>query len=361
MPFIDVVVVGPVGAGKSCLLAAMNHGLEQWDPAPAPSVRPAPVTALALAETWRSMRSGGPPGAGSDALVDLWFEAVAEDGAPLFEIRLADVDGKLAAAGERTGRALAGRVRAADALLVVLDGQGVARLLDGDRDGFDRDMAWVWKLLATRGKAVRFVVTKWDLLRDRVSLSGVREALSAVPGFAAALRRASTRSDGAGSTALIPVSVLGEDAGGQAVVPLLSVLPQVLRAAADHPGRSRGRGGALVAGVGANWLSQAVTAVAVRQLLQRLVDTVPERRAARRCAGHAAVGVSMLVEAAVRTWCDRTARLADGEVTRADGKALTRAADAYEWQLREFRRRFPESDLTGEPSPGPRLLRRLIG
>lgn len=363
VPFIDIVPVGPAGAGKSCLLAAMKQGLEQWEPAPAPSLLPDPVTALALEETWQSMRTdgfGNPSGDDHHALIDLWFEAVPEGGEPLFETRLVDYDGDAATAGQRhpVGRALARRVREADALLCVLDGRGVLGLLEGDRGGFERDMAQVWPLVATRGKVVRFVVTKWDLLEGRTSLSRVREALSTVPGFAAALRRSSARPDGVGSVSLIPVSVVGEDAGRQALVPLLSTLPQLLREAAGHQGR--GRGGALVAGVGANWLSQAVTAVAVRQVLQRLVDAVPERRAARRYAGHAAVGVSMLVEAAVRTWCDRTARPAADGVTRAGDKALARAAEAYEWRLREFRRRFPEADLTGEVSAVPGLLRRLI-
>ncbi|MFJ6677182.1 hypothetical protein ACIQMJ_39285 [Actinosynnema sp. NPDC091369] len=362
MPLLDIVPIGPAGAGKSSLLAAMKHGLDEWEPAPAPALRPDPVTALALAEAWRSLRADGveaPVGGGRPALTDLWFEAVAESGEPLFDARLVDYDGDaVAGEGHPAAKALAARARAADAVLVVVDGRRVAGLLDGDRDGFERDMAGVWKLTASRGKPVRFVVTKWDLVRGRASPARVREALSTIPGFAAALRR-STRSDGAGSAALIPVSVLGDDAGRQAVVPLLSVLPQVLRTAAGHPGHPSGKKGSLVAGVGANWLSQAVTAVAVRQVLQRLVDTVPERRAARRCAGHAAVGVAMLVEAAVRTWCDRATRPADDGDSRARGKALTRAADAYEWQLREFRRLHPEADLSAAPSPG--LLRRLIG
>ncbi|MEV0675829.1 hypothetical protein AB0I60_04820 [Actinosynnema sp. NPDC050436] len=342
----------------------MRQGLEQWQSAPAPSLRPHPVTALALEEAWLSMRTGGagePAGGGRQALTDLWFEAVPEGGGPLFEIRLVDYDGDVAmAAGGRhpVGRALAARVRAADAVLCVLDGRRVAELLDGDRDGFERDMAGVWKLAAGRGRAVRFVVTKWDLLEGRVPLSRVREALLTVPGFAAVLRRCSGRPGGMVSTALVPVSVASEDAGRQAVVPLLSVLPQVLREAAGHPGRARGRSRALAAGVGANWLSQAVTAVAVRQVLQRLVDAVPERGAARRCAGHAAVGVSMLVEAAVRAWCDRVVNSEEDVGARGRGVLLARAAQAYEWQLRDFHRRFPAADLTGAVSPAPRLLRR---
>ncbi|CCH29528.1 hypothetical protein BN6_22070 [Saccharothrix espanaensis DSM 44229] len=360
VPFIDIVPVGPAGAGKSRLLAAMKQGLADWPSARA--IRPDPVTALVLDEAWRSFQAaepGDPMGTRRRTVVDLWFEAGPEGGPPLFETRLADYDGR-AAAGARpdVGRALASRVRAADALLCVVDGERVAALLDGDRDGFGRSMAATWKLLTDPGKAVRFVVTKWDLVADRASLAQVREVLLGLPGFTSALRRLSARPAEPWSIGLIPVSVVGDDAGRQALVPLLSVLSQVLRTTSARAERAAGDGGSLAAGVGANWLSQAVTAMAVQQVLRRVVDAVPERRAARRYAGHAAVGVSMLVEAAVRTWCDRKARPSGDDV---DSKQLARAAEAYEWQLRDFHREFPASDLTGAVSPAPGLLRRLVG
>ncbi|MFC5060220.1 hypothetical protein [Saccharothrix xinjiangensis] len=365
MPFIDIVPVGPAGAGKSCLLAAMNQGLKGWEQSPAPVLKPDPVTALVLEEVWQSRQVRGTEcqaGVRHRGVVDLWFEAGADGGGPLFETRLADYDGGAVAVDRHAvGRALAARVRGADAVLCVLDGERVAGLLDGDRDGFDQGMAAVWKLVVAPRKVVRFVVTKWDVLEGRASLAQVRDALLGHPGFAMVLRRLSACPGEAGTVALIPVSVAGEDAGQQAVVPLMSVLSQALRAAAGRAERSAGRGGALVAGVGMNWLSQAVTAVAVQQVLQRVVDAVPERRAARRYVGHAATGASMLVEAAVRTWCERGARPADDQAARAGGKPLTRAAEAYEWQLREFHRRFPDADLTGAVSPPPRLLRRLLG
>lgn len=364
VPFIDIVPVGPAGAGKSCLLAAMKQGLERWESAPAPSLRPDPVTALVLEETWRSMRAGGighPVRGDRRALVDLWFEAVSEGAEPLFEARLLDYDGNAAMDRRHpVGRAVAARVRRADALLCLLDGARIAALLDGDRDGCARDMAEVWKLVAARGRPVRFVVTKWDLLEHRTSLAQVRAALLGLPGFVTMLRRLSARPGGTGSAALVPVSVVGDDAARQSLVPLLSVLPRVLRAAAGRAERTARRGGSLAAGVGVNWVSQAVTAVAVRQVLQHVVDTVPEHRDARRYAAHAAVGVSILAEAAVRTWCDRAVRRADGERPRADATPLTRAADAYEWQLRDFRDRFPAADLSHVVSPAPRLLRRHI-
>ncbi|MBW4717198.1 hypothetical protein [Saccharothrix obliqua] len=337
MPFIDIVPVGPANAGKSRLLAAMEQGLAEWDAAPAPALVPDPVTALVLSDA----------GHVADRLVDLWYEA-RSDGGALFETRLVDYAGA-AVADKRhpAAGALAARARSADAVLCVLDGERVAGLLAGDRDGFEDAMAGVWKLVPGRGRAVRFVVTKWDLLEGRASLAGVRRALAELPGFAAVLRRAR-----AGGAALIPVSVVGPDAGAQAVVPLLSVLPQVLRTAAGRVERA-GRGGSLVADAGVNWLSQAVTAVAVRRVLQRVVDAVPDSRVARRCAGPAAVGVSMLVEAAVRTWCDRTTRSGGGARPHVEGRLLTRAAEAYEWRLRDFRRRFPDADLTGPVLPRP--------
>ncbi|MEU4805119.1 hypothetical protein [Actinosynnema sp. NPDC023587] len=366
MQSFDVVPVGPAGAGKTSLLAAMKQGLEEWEPEPvSPGLRPDPVTASVLAEAWRSMRAaepGAPVGAHHRALVNLWFEAAADDGQPLFETRWVDYDGAAVTdARHAAGRALAARVRGAAALVCVVDGELVAKLLDGDRDGFERAMAGVWKLLDGQGGVVRFVVTKWDLLEDRASLSEVRDALLGQAGFVSVLRRSSVRPDGPGPVALIPVSVVGEDAGRQALVPLLSVLPPVLRTASGRAERAAGGGGSLVAGVGANWLSQAVTAVAVQQVLQRVVDAVPGDRAVRRYAGHAAVGVSMLVEAAVRTWCDRRARPGESHGGPAQGKLLARAAEAYEWHLRDFRLRFPASDLTGAVSPASGLWRRLVG
>lgn len=344
VPFIDIVPVGPAGSGKTSLLAAMQQGLEECDAGLAPVVRADPVTAVRLAQVWRSMRADGPgwpARTDPDALVDLRFAAETDGEEPLYETRLVDYDGSLVTGDRRqASRSLLARVRRADALLCVLDGGRIADLLDGDRGYFEHTMAGVWRLVAVRGKAVRFVVTKWDLLEGRTTLAEVRDALLTVPGFAAAARRRAA----SGSVGLIPVSVLGEAPVRDAVVPLWSVFPHALRSAAGRVGQATGRGGSVATDVGARLLSQAVTAVAVRQVLQRVVRAVPERRAARRYAGHAAVGVSMLVEAAVKAWCDRTTRPDDDDGARA--RLLVRAAEAYEWELDGFRRRYPDSDLT---------------
>jgi hypothetical protein len=117
----------------------------------------------------------------------------------------------------------------------------------------------------------------------------------------------------------------------------------------------------LAAHVGANWVSRAVSAVAVQQVLQRAVGAVTERHAVRRYTGHAVAGVSILAEAAVRTWCDRATQGGDEGGRQARGRLLVRAAEACEWELDEFRRRYPASDLSDAVSSRSRLVRRLGG
>lgn len=108
-------------------------------------------------------------------------------------------------------------------------------------------------------------------------------------------------------------------------------------------------------------LSRTVTAVVVQQVLKRAVGAVTDRHAVRRYAGHAAAGVSMLAEVAVRTWSDRSTRGIDEAEQRARWRSLVGAVEAYEWELDEFRRGHPASDLTGAVSPAPGLVRRLGG
>lgn len=362
VPFIDIVPIGPAGSGKTCLLAAMKQGLDTYSSDAVPVLGADPTTTLRLDHTWGGVRadgSGWPAATDRDAWAELCFEAGCDDGDPLYEVRLVDYDGSCVTVdGHPVRRTLAARVRRADAVLCVLDGARVAALLDGDRASFDHTMSGVWKLAASRGKVVRFVVTKWDLLEGRATLAQVRDALVGVPGFVAAARRSSGWRNAPGSVGLIPVSVVGEEPGRQAVVPLLSVLAPVLRVAAERARRT-GRGGSAAAEVGVNWLAQAVTAEAVRRVLHRLVGEVPEGRGARRYAGHAAVGASMLVEAAVRTWSDRALRPAHGQAARA--RSLRRAAEACQWELDGFRRTFPASTLHGVVSSLPTPLRRRVG
>ncbi|MEU6549117.1 hypothetical protein ABZ915_02365 [Streptomyces sp. NPDC046915] len=116
--------------------------------------------------------------------------------------------------GSPAQRRLDATMRDADALLGLLDGRKVLRMMQGDAGFLDEDMSRVFGLMQGCNGPIHFVITKWDLLAGHYSLKRVRERLMEHPDFhTLATSRQSWQTAGMpvppGRVRLIPVSSVG--------------------------------------------------------------------------------------------------------------------------------------------------------
>lgn len=102
------------------------------------------------------------------------------------------------------------RLKAADALLVLLDGQQIMALLRGERSGaryLELEITTSLEIVQQSRCPVHFLVTKWDLLDGHHSLEEVRDRLMKHRDFADLIE--SKRSGTAAAIRLFPVSAVG--------------------------------------------------------------------------------------------------------------------------------------------------------
>lgn len=107
---------------------------------------------------------------------------------------------------------LIARLKQADALLVLLDGQQILALLRGERSGaryLELDITSSLEIVQQSRCSVHFVVTKWDLLDGKHTLEAVRDRLMMHRDFADLIE--SKRSATAAGIRLFPVSAIGPD------------------------------------------------------------------------------------------------------------------------------------------------------
>jgi hypothetical protein len=102
------------------------------------------------------------------------------------------------------------RLRSANALLVLLDGQALLSLLRDERPGqryMQFDLISSLEIAQQSRCPVHFAITKWDLLQEQYTLSDVRLRLMEDENFANLIQAKSQ--DMPGSIRLIPVSAVG--------------------------------------------------------------------------------------------------------------------------------------------------------
>lgn len=105
---------------------------------------------------------------------------------------------------------LVARLKQADALLVLLDGQQIMALLRGERSGaryLELDITSSLEIVQQSRCSVHFVITKWDLLEGKHTLEEVRDRLMQHRDFVDLIE--SKRSATAAAIRLFPVSAIG--------------------------------------------------------------------------------------------------------------------------------------------------------
>ncbi|MDQ3887533.1 MAG: hypothetical protein M3308_11140 [Actinomycetota bacterium] len=134
----NVVLLGPSGASKSTFLSALNETISKQHFSGNFFVRPDSVTHDRLTGMYRKTSDTGqgwPAGNHYDDLVELSFTGClggASESFALYEIRYLDHDGRCLVdehIDPRIRRRLTEKIKEADALLCVLDGEYIVALL----------------------------------------------------------------------------------------------------------------------------------------------------------------------------------------------------------------------------------------
>ncbi|KAF0957314.1 hypothetical protein [Rhodococcus sp. T7] len=114
------------------------------------------------------------------------------------------------AAGDPAIQELVTRLRSANALLILLDGQAMLSLMRGERHGhryLEFDLTSSLEIAQQSRCPVHFVITKWDLLHEAYTLDAVRDRLMADENFSDLI--AAKVEDIPAPIRLIPASAVG--------------------------------------------------------------------------------------------------------------------------------------------------------
>jgi hypothetical protein len=233
---ISVVALGGPGSGKTTFLAQMYAELKRSGGKDQPftltlSDEGQRTQLESWADTVREAGSEWPDSTTTTHLMRYEFTCgVEEDGAqqPVLKIDYWDYSGEALLRNtvlpgiERLRQDLSEQVAAADALLVIVDGQELHKAWDGDPDASRLLVGTLEKIQAYAEAAdcpVQIVVTKWDELENRRHPRGgvwnrakVVQALSALPPVQAMQRGRTYRAGsfyGKDGMRVIPVSVVG--------------------------------------------------------------------------------------------------------------------------------------------------------
>ncbi|SHN53130.1 hypothetical protein SAMN05660350_00463 [Geodermatophilus obscurus] len=384
-PVFEVHILGPSGSGKTVFLASLFHRLRIRRPELAFYLKSDFDSSSYLNAVYNQvtdLEGGWPP---SSQGVHEWnFTTVVQSAVNDFEplaFRYLDYPGGVLtnprAAQDESVQALVWRLRAASALLVLLDGQAMVALLEGDPRGaryMSFELTSSLEIAQQSRCPLHFAITKWDLLHGRYTLEQLRDRLLAEDNFADLI--AAKAQDTPATIRLLPVSAVGygfadSDATGgmhktgQALrpvnveLPLLSVLPDFLQYA--HTEITQ-RAAALTAlsGQGPNGAGQAAPQSASPMARRLSAGALRATLAAQ----HPLLGLipASVFEEAVgygeRLLKNRTARSSAGPTQHAadlmaarrdlhnDQQALRLLQDQCEHLITQFEEAHPASNLT---------------
>lgn len=418
MPNFNVVVLGPSGSGKSTFLGSMHEVIGSQRLSDNIFVRADPATKNRLAGIYRTMSDtsqGWPVSNHCDDMIELSFTGFLDsDPEPLklYEARYLDYDGRCLTDQQtdvRIRKNLAGKIKAADAVLCILDGEYIVDLLHKKPRGrrfFEHDMEAVWGHVSACKGPLHFVVTKWDLVEQYGSLDEVRDALTQVSGFASAVHRALGVETGLGGrriVRLIPISAVGTgfaEPGSDGTMtkvpqsttaplnvsfPFIALLPDVLQTAIQDAEKeaARATNSGFLRKMQINLLGQVLARTGAQKAVQEALTRAPQWSSAAlsklgqfahrnatdklgrlianhgiriseksiKHAGPIALGLVLLAEVAIEALRDSTEKPIDPEALRRYGASLDQAVRAYKLELDRFRERYPASHLADLDSP----------
>jgi hypothetical protein len=211
-------VLGASGSGKTALLASIYDRLSTPIPELGFYLHAERQQATGLIHRYRELMDPEAPWpAGTAAVTEYDFACRCTwSNQDLFHFRYLDFPGGLItdyAEDDDETLALAEEVRAAQSILVLLDGEKILYFMKGQEppilNPITFDLRFLLPLIsnAASGVPVHFVITKWDILAAHFSLGQVRDALEAFPQFQNVIR---ARQASSCPTRLIPVSALGD-------------------------------------------------------------------------------------------------------------------------------------------------------
>jgi GTPase SAR1 family protein len=266
LPTFRVVALGGPGSGKTVFLSSLFHSLSYRTPGRSYHLETDAAQRVALGSLYRAVSDTSrpwPKGTNKGETREFLFDCMAADGtdAPHAVLRMGYLDyaGELIQEESDDGGTaladLAGRIDKADALLGMIDGLKVARLLRDEpaaRSYFQHALQPMFGFMQNARCPIHLVVTKWDLVRDfgepadaddEYRLNRVIEALLQYEHIRALVYVHSARQ----VVRLIPVSAVGAefvdlDADGKVVkrpdghmrptnveIPFCAVLPDLFR------------------------------------------------------------------------------------------------------------------------------------
>ncbi|MFC5031456.1 hypothetical protein ACQFX6_03155 [Streptomyces sp. DSM 41987] len=220
-----IVTLGPSGAGKTVYLAALWHMLKLEHPRLKCYLKPeSRQQGYKLGQIYNEVAGPGewPLPTDGNVFPEWTFSCKVKSQHGTYtalKVRYIDYAGDRLTdpqSGSTEQDRLEETLRNADALLGLLDGRKVLKLMRGNGEFLDRDMTQVFSLMQDCDGPIHFVITKWDLLAGHYSLRQIRERLMEHPDFAVL---ATSRSDWhirgmpvpPGRMRLIPVSSVGRE------------------------------------------------------------------------------------------------------------------------------------------------------
>jgi GTPase SAR1 family protein len=266
LPTFRVVALGGPGSGKTVFLSSLFHSLSYRTPGRSYHLETDAAQRVALGSLYSAVSDTSQPwpkGTHRGETREFVFDCMAADGTdaphPVLRMGYLDYAGELIQEESNDGGTaladLAARIDKADALLGMIDGLKVARLLRDEpaaRSYFQHALQPMFGFMQNARCPIRLVVTKWDLVRDfgepadagdEYRLDRVIEALLQYEHIRALVYVHSARQ----VVRLIPVSAVGADfvdldADGKVVkrpdghmrptnveIPFCAVLPDLFR------------------------------------------------------------------------------------------------------------------------------------
>jgi hypothetical protein len=184
----EIHALGPSGSGKTVLMASLYQRLRLRRPELAFYLRSDPDTSVHLNAVFNRIVDPDQEWPEASQGIEAWnFTACVPSPAGDFEpvsFRYLDYPGGVLTdprgAHDATISALVSSLRSANALLILLDGQAMVSVVEGEQRGrryLDFEITSSLEIAQQSRCPVHFVVTKWDLVEGRCTLDQIREAL----------------------------------------------------------------------------------------------------------------------------------------------------------------------------------------
>ena len=217
----SVIMLGPRGSGKTVFLSSMHQKLSKqgkrgfflkFDSAENRKRLINTYTALATDEEW-------PKATDMEEVSEWEFTCCVQtqtEGLPIYNackfVYIDYAGGRLTEEMGEEDEEFNNKIKAADTMLVLLDGRRLCNLMRKERDG----VIWVIRDLSNilgvvqniRNKPVHFVISKWDIVEPHYSLQEIRDRLLEIEDFSDLVR---IRNQVGVPVRLIPVSSVGKE------------------------------------------------------------------------------------------------------------------------------------------------------